>query len=135
MPIGADIVYIVDDDDSIRRALKRLLSAAGYQARTFESAEAFLELIPDKGGGCLVLDIHLPGMTGFDLQEMLVSRGMAYRIIFMTAYDNKRWQERAEKRGAVGYLRKPFGEQALLKAIGKCLQMKKLGINRPKNST
>jgi FixJ family two-component response regulator len=122
MPIGADIVYIVDDDDSIRRALKRLLKSAGYQTLTFESAEAFLEFIPDKGGGCLVLDIQLPGMTGFDLQEMLVSRSVTYRIIFMTAYDDKQYQERAEKRDAVAFLRKPFGEQALLDAIGKCRQ-------------
>jgi FixJ family two-component response regulator len=131
MPIGADIVYIVDDDDSVRKALKRLLKSAGYQARTFKSAEAFLEFIPDKGGGCLVLDINLPGMTGLDLQEMLVSRDVAYRIIFMTAYDNKQWQARGEKRGAVGYLRKPFAEQALLDAIGKCRQQIQNNLYNP----
>ena len=131
MPIGADIVYIVDDDDSVRKALKRLLKSAGYQARTFDSAEAFLECIPDKGGGCLVLDINLPGMTGLDLQEMLVSRNVAYLIIFMTAYDNKQWQARAEKRGAVCYLRKPFAEQALLDAIDKCRQQIQNNLYNP----
>jgi len=118
----SNTIFVVDDDDSVRRSLKRLLKSAGYQARTFASAEAFLEFIPDRDEACLVLDINLPGMTGLDLQKMLVSRGAAYRIIFITAYDNKQWQEKAQKRGAAGYLRKPFNEYALLKAIGDCLQ-------------
>jgi FixJ family two-component response regulator len=110
-------VYVVDDDESIRRALERLLRSAGYHALTFESAEDFLDFASGPGGGCLVLDIRLPGMTGFDLQEKLASWGATYSVIFMTAHDNPQWQERAKKAGALAYLKKPFHEQSLLDAI------------------
>ncbi len=110
-------VYVVDDDESIRRALKRLLRSMGYHAVAFESAEDFMEATSCLGEGCLVLDIRLPGMTGLDLQEKLTSSGAKYPVIFMTAHDNPQWQERAKKAGAVAYLRKPFDEQSLLGAI------------------
>ena len=117
MPQKSFTVYVVDDDDSIRRALKRLLRSAGYHAITFESAEEFLDSASCLGDGCLVLDIRLPGMTGLDLQEKLASSGAKYSIIFMTAHDNPQWRERANKAGAIAYLRKPFGDQSLLDAI------------------
>jgi FixJ family two-component response regulator len=110
-------VYVVDDDDSIRRALQRLLRSAGYQALTFESAEEFLDSASRLAKGCLVLDIRLPGMTGLDLQEKLSASRAKYPIIFMTAHDNPQWRERAKKGGAIAYLRKPFGDQSLLDAI------------------
>jgi len=117
MPRESITVYVVDDDASIRRALKRLLRSVGYHARTFASAEEFVELASDLDESCLVLDIHLPKMTGLDLQEKLASRGAKYAIIFMTAFDKPQWQERAKKMGAVAYLRKPFKGQALIDAI------------------
>ena len=117
MPQESFTVYVVDDDESIRRALKRLLRSMGYHAVTFDSAEEFMEATSCRGEGCLVLDIRLPGMTGLDLQEKLVSLGAKYPVIFMTAHDNLQWQERAKKAGAVAYLRKPFDEQSLLNAI------------------
>jgi FixJ family two-component response regulator len=117
MPQQSVTVYVVDDDESIRRALKRLLRSAGYHAVTFESAEDFMDSAPNRGEGCLVLDIRLPGMTGLDLQEKLCSSGAKYQVIFMTAHDNPQWQDRAKKAGAVAYLRKPFDEQSLLDAI------------------
>jgi FixJ family two-component response regulator len=110
-------VYVVDDDESIRRALKRLLKSADFHAITFKSAEEFLERAPGGGEGCLVLDILLPGMTGLELQNNLALRGANYPVIFMTAHDNPQWQERAKKAGALAYLRKPFDEHALLDAI------------------
>ena len=110
-------VYIVDDDESIRRALKRLLRSAGYQASTFESAEEFLDSNSCSVEGCLILDIRLPGMTGLELQEKLVSRGAKHSVIFMTAHDNFQWRETAKKAGAIAYLKKPFGDQLLLDAI------------------
>jgi len=76
---------VVDDDESIRRALKRLLRSMGYHAVTFDSAEEFLEATSCGGEGCLVLDIRLPGMTGLDLQEKLALTGAKYPVIFMTA--------------------------------------------------
>lgn len=110
-------VYVVDDDESIRRALKRLLRSMGYQAVTFKSAEDFMEATSSRGEGCLVLDIRLPGMTGLDLQEKLASLGAKYPVIFMTAHDKPEWQERARKAGALAYLKKPFDEHTLLCAI------------------
>jgi FixJ family two-component response regulator len=117
MPRESFTIYVVDDDESIRRALKRLLRSMGYHAVTFDSAEEFMETSSCHGRGCLVLDIRLPGMTGLDLQEKLCSSGANYPVIFMTAHDNTQWQERAKKAGAVAYLRKPFDEQSLLNAI------------------
>jgi len=117
MPQESITVYVVDDDESIRRALKRLLRSFGYHALTFESAEDFLDSTSGKDEGCIILDIHLPGMTGLDLQEKLASRGAKYSVIFMTAYDNPQWQDRAKRVGAVAYLGKPFSEQLLLNAI------------------
>jgi FixJ family two-component response regulator len=110
-------VYVVEDDESIRRAIGRQLRSVGYHALTFGSAEEFLDAASGTGEGCLVLDIRLPGMTGLDLQEKLVSRGAKYSVIFMTAHDNPQWQERAKKAGASAYLKKPFGDQSLLDAI------------------
>ncbi len=117
MPQKSVTVYVVDDDESIRRALKRLLRSMGYHAVTFDSAEEFMETTSCRGEGCLVLDIRLPGMTGLDLQEKLAASGAKYTVIFMTAHDNLQWQQRAKKAGAVAYLRKPFDEQSLLNAI------------------
>jgi len=117
MPQKTFTVFIVDDDASIRGALKRLLRSVGYHAETFESAEEFLDSISRWTEGCLVLDIRLPGMTGLDLQERLSLTGKRYPVIFMTAHDNPEWQERANKTGAIAYLKKPFREQALLDAI------------------
>jgi FixJ family two-component response regulator len=122
MPQESVTVYVVDDDESIRRALKRLLRSAGYHAITFDSAEEFMEATSCRGEGCLILDIRLPGMTGLDLQEKLASLGAKYPVIFMTAHDNPQWQERAKKAGAVAYLKKPFDEQSLLNAIHRALQ-------------
>ena len=122
MPKKSLAVYVVDDDESICRALKRLLASVGYQALTFESAEDFLDTNLGLKKGCLVLDVRLPGMTGFDLQEQLISRGAEISIIFITAHNNPKWQEKAKKRGAVAYLTKPFHEQALLDAIKQCQQ-------------
>lgn len=120
MPKKPFTVYVVDDDESIRKALKRLLGSVGYHTLTFESAEALLELPLAHGEGCLVLDIRLPGMTGFELQEKLSLRGTKYPVLFMTAHDNPRWRERANKAGAVAYIKKPFLEQTLFEAIGLC---------------
>lgn len=110
-------LFVVDDDESVLRALKRLLRSNGYQALTFESAEDFLDFNPVRGEGCLILDIRLTGMTGLDLYKNLTSSGgVKVPVIFMTASDNPEWQEMAEKAGAEAYLRKPFGERSLLDA-------------------
>lgn len=110
-------VLVVDDDASVRRALKRLLRSNGYQVFTFASAEDFLHSSSVAGEVCLVLDIRLPGMSGLDLYDNLASSGVKVPVIFMTAHDSPQWQKMAEKAGAIAWLRKPFGEQSLLSAL------------------
>jgi FixJ family two-component response regulator len=106
------LVAIVDDDVSIRRSLQRLVRAAGYTVETFASARDFLDWLPNGQAACLVLDVHMSEMTGFELQERL-----AVPVIFITAHDDARTRQRIEKSGAAGHLRKPFDEQAVLQAI------------------
>lgn len=110
-------VLVVDDDESVRRAMKRLLMSNGYQVLTFESAEDFLRsgLMWDRA--CLLLDIRLPGISGLDLQAKLAASGMKCPVIFMTAHDDSQWLEMAREAGAIAFLRKPFGERSLLNAL------------------
>lgn len=111
------VVYVVDDDPSVRRALERLLRSAGYNILTFTGASEFLDFNCPDTPGCLILDIKMPKLSGLELQDRLSEKGVFFPIIFMTAFDKPQWQERAKKMGAVAYLRKPFKGQALLDAI------------------
>jgi FixJ family two-component response regulator len=111
------MISIVDDDVSVRRALRRLVGSAGYLVETFASGLEFLRSAPSARTACLVLDIYLEGMTGFELQEQLAADQVAIPIIFMTAHDDTATRERIRRSGAAGYLGKPFDGQALLDAI------------------
>lgn len=111
------MISIVDDDLSVRRALRRLIQSAGYLVETFASAPEFLRSAPSARTACLVLDIYLEGMTGFELQEQLVADDVAIPIIFMTAHDDAATRDRIRRSEAAGYLGKPFDGQALLDAI------------------
>jgi len=117
LPEKSFTVFVVDDDDSVRKALKRLLRANGYQVMTFESAEDFLLSGGVRTEGCIVLDIGLPGMSGLELYEKLASSEAKNPVIFITAQDNPQWQKRAAETDAVAYLRKPFDQQLLLDAL------------------
>ena len=113
------VISIVDDDLSVRRALSRLVRLAGYVVESFASAPEFLASAPRGRTACLVLDIQLDtgGMSGFDLQERLVADGIAIPTIFITAHGDARTRERVKQSGVVGFLSKPFGDQALLDLI------------------
>jgi len=111
------LISVVDDDLSVCRALRRLIRSAGYTVETFASAQEFLDSSPEVRTACLVLDIHLAGMTGFELQERLAADQAAIPIIFITAYDDASTRERIARSRAVAYLRKPFDERVLLDAI------------------
>ncbi|SRR6266850_3055398 len=113
----ARVISIVDDDPSVRRALNRLVGSAGYLVETFASAGDFLGSSVSTRTACLVLDIYLEGMTGFELQDKLEADRLAIPIIFMTAHDDPATRERIARSGAAGYLGKPFDGQALLDAI------------------
>ena len=114
------LISIVDDDLSVRRALRRLVRSAGYTVETFASAHEFLDSFPS-GTACLVLDIHLEGMSGFELQERMAADPAPIPVIFITAQDDAATRERARQTGASAYLRKPFDEQVLLAAIGRAI--------------
>ena len=122
MSTTAPLISIIDDDLSVRRALRRLIQSGGYAVETFASAREFIDAFPRLRTACLVLDIHLDGMGGFDLQARLAGDGAGIPIIFMTAHDDATARERARRSGAVAYLPKPFDKHALLDAIQKALR-------------
>jgi FixJ family two-component response regulator len=111
------LISIVDDDLSVSRALRRLVQSAGYTVETFPSARDFLDSSPLGRTACLVLDIHLDRMSGFELQERLAANGAAIPIIFITAHDDATTRDRVRRAGVAAYLPKPFDEQILLDAI------------------
>ena len=113
-------IGVVEDDPSFLRALRRLLSGAGFSVVTFASAEEFLASESAGATACLVLDVHLGGMSGFDLQQRLVTAGIPIPTIFITAHDDPGTRERARSGGL--YLRKPFREDALIGAIHQALE-------------
>jgi FixJ family two-component response regulator len=109
------IVAVVDDDASMRVGLERLLQARGFDTEIFPSAEAFLAAA--SAADCLLLDIHLGGMGGFELHRRLSCAGSRLPVIFMTAFDDDAAREKAVSLGCVAYLRKPFAGQLLVDAI------------------
>ncbi len=111
------IVFVVDDDESVRASLKLLIESSGYRVVTFKSAEDFLDSSFGERPCCLILDIRLPGMNGFKLQEHLVNLQTRIPVIFITSHDSYRIKDEAMRLGAIAYLRKPFDEQSLLDAI------------------
>ncbi len=113
-------IYIVDDDPSVRKALQRLLHSAGYGVETFASAQEFLQANVQQTDSCLILDIHLEGMSGFELQQHLSESGVKIPIIFISAHDDEEIIQNAEKIGT-DFLRKPFGDQTLIDAIKKAI--------------
>ena len=115
------IVAIVDDDVSIQRALARLLSAAGWQAVTFPSAEAFLQTGMQASPDCLVLDMWLPGMTGVELLEHLAATGSTLPTVIITGRDDLQMRMRAMQARAAAYLLTPLDGQALLQALHEAL--------------
>ncbi len=119
-------VYLIDDDDSVRRALQRLLRSAGLDVKSFSSTEEFLQsgnLV--ENGACIILDIRMPGMTGFDLQEKPASKGIRIPVITISAFDDAETRERARKLGATAFFRKPVDGQALIDATHWAIGIKK----------
>jgi FixJ family two-component response regulator len=111
------IVFVVDDDASVRKSLGRLIKAAGYEAEAFASVGEFLARRPYDGPCCLVLDVRMPGLTGLDLQEALRAAGQRLSIVFITGYRDIPVSVKAMKGGAVDFLTKPVDEAVLLGAI------------------
>jgi FixJ family two-component response regulator len=116
------IVFVVDDDSSIREAIKSLISLAGLRVETFASAHEFLRNERPDLPGCVVLDVELPGLSGLDLQRELAAHGVKLPIIFITGYGDIPMSVRAMKAGAMEFLTKPFRDQDLLDAIQQALE-------------
>ena len=110
-------ISVVDDDESVRKALGRLLSSLDYQAETFDSGRAFLDSLADRCPDFLVLDLHMPGLSGLDVLQQLTRTRVPVRVIVITAYDEPETQTQCLAAGALAYLRKPLDEQVLLGAI------------------
>jgi FixJ family two-component response regulator len=116
------VVFVVDDDPSVRRAIKRLVESVGLQVEAWGSAHEFLRNQRPDAAGCLVLDVRLPGKSGLDLQRELTEANIHIPIIFITAHGDVPMTVRAMKAGAVEFLTKPFRDQDLLDAIQHALQ-------------
>jgi FixJ family two-component response regulator len=119
---GEPIVFVVDDDPSVRRSIERLIQSIGLKVQTFQSAGEFLQRARPKGPACLVLDVRLPGLSGLDLQRELTNRGIQLPIIFITAHGDIPMTVRAMKGGAVEFLTKPFRTRHLLDAIRAAIE-------------
>ena len=118
----APIVFIVDDDESVRESLELLIRSAGWQPETFASAEAFLACPRRVTPSCLVLDVSLPDLNGLELQQRVVDDRPDMPIIFITGYGDVPMTVRAMKAGAVEFLTKPFTDHALLSAISQAIE-------------
>ena len=117
----APLIAVVDDDDAIRRALSRLLSASGFNVITFGSGQAFVDFLGGQRPDCVVMDYQMPGLTGGDVQRLLMLAGINLPIIIMTAYDHPRIREECLGDGAVAYLAKCDFQDRLIDAIGAAI--------------
>jgi FixJ family two-component response regulator len=116
------VVYVVDDDPSVRKALERLLRSADYEAKTFASPSAFLDFSSPDAPGCLILDIKMPKLSGLELQDRLAERGVCLPVIFITGHGTVPASVKAFKAGAMDFLQKPFEERELLEAVARGIE-------------
>ena len=116
------VVYVVDDDPSVRKALERLLRSADYDAMTFASAAEFLDFACPDTAGCLILDIKMPELSGLELQDRLSEKDFSLPIIFITGHGTVPASVRAFKAGAMDFLQKPFNDMELLDAVSRAIE-------------
>ncbi len=130
MPHSTPIVFVVDDDVSVRESLELLARNAGWQPETFESAQEFLARPRPRVPSCLVLDISLPGISGLDLQQRVSTERTDMPIIFITGHGDVPKSVQAMKAGAVEFLTKPVSQEVLLNAIGQALERSRIALGR-----
>lgn len=121
MRIEKASVFVVDDDDSVRVSLTRLIQSAGWSAEGFASAEEFVGRLPFEGTGCLLLDVNMPGTSGPRLQELMTERAWALPVVFLTGVGDVPTCAQAMKQGAVDFLLKPVDEEALMQALKRAI--------------
>jgi RNA polymerase sigma factor (sigma-70 family) len=120
--MNGSVVFVVDDDRSVRSSLKLLISSVGLQVESFESADTFLQRRPPDAPSCLVLDVRLRGLSGLDFQRELAARNIHIPIVFITGHGDIPMSVRAMKAGAIEFLTKPFRDQDLLDAVRIALE-------------
>jgi FixJ family two-component response regulator len=119
------LIAIVDDDESVCRAVRRLVRSLAMDAETFSSGQDFLDLLcamPSFHPDCLILDVQMPGVNGLDVQEQLTKTGSMIPVVFITAHDDVGVREKALLAGAVAFLRKPFNDELLIKTLREALK-------------
>ena len=131
----ASVVFVVDDDPSVRSSLKFLLSSVGLQVESFESAETFLQRKPPDAPSCLVLDVRLRGLSGLDFQRELAARDIRIPIVFVTGHGDIPMSVRAMKAGAIEFLTKPYRDQDLLDAVRIALERDRARREQEKDLT
>lgn len=116
-------IYIVDDDEAVRAALRMLVMSFGWSARTFESGQAFLDALPQATPDCILLDLDMPGMNGAEVQESLQAKGIGIPVIIITGQKNSQLLSRARAAGACGMLSKPFHDEELKLLIERSIHL------------
>jgi len=111
------LVVVIDDDEIMLKSVERLLNTSGFDSEAFRSAEAFLARTEARQAACLIVDIHLGGMSGIELRRRLAASGSAVPVVFMTAFDDEATQTQAVEAGCVAFLHKPFPARLLIAAI------------------
>jgi two-component system response regulator FixJ len=117
------IIFVVDDDASVRKSLRRLLKSAGFEVETFASGAQFLARVPEARDGVVILDLRMPAQSGLEVQRALCDRGTPMRVIFITAHDDDAARDDALARGAVGFVRKPFDQDVLLGVVERAVAL------------
>lgn len=112
---------LVDDEPPVRKAVGRLLRSSGLKVRCFGSGLEFIESLAEERPDCVILDIHMPGMSGFEVQSRLHALGLRLPVVFVTAFDDPDLPRRLERAEAAGFLRKPFTEAELLEALARAM--------------
>lgn len=120
-PEGDATVFIVDDDDAMRKAMAMLMKSVGLPTRVYPSAQAFLDEVKTTDQGCLLADVRMPGMSGLDLQEKLVEAGIILPVIMVTAYANVPVAIRAMRLGVSDFIEKPFDDQELIDRVHRAI--------------
>jgi len=121
MTAQSPLVFVIDDDESVRKGLKRLLRSANYESEVFKSASDFLARPPHPGPACVIVDVQMPGVNGIDFQKALIQRRREEQLVFITGYGNIPMCAQVMKAGAVDFLPKPFKSRELLKCVEHAL--------------
>ena len=125
--MATDLISVIDDDESIRMSTKLLIESFGYRVTTFESAEDFLDFGQLNDASCLIVDVHLPGINGLQLQNRLATSGCRIPIIFISAFGEQESRRRAMQAGAAAFMTKPYVDEELLLTIRSALRHEKGG--------